>query len=62
MLQSGASSPAKYGVAYFSAVNGSIKDPIAAPGHCSAFCLLIIELCAYVHTCKGGGGCTIFTR
>ena len=31
-VQSGASSPAKHGDAYFSAVYGSIKDPIAAPG------------------------------
>ena len=33
-LQSGASSPAKHGGAYFSAVFGSIADPVAAPGHC----------------------------
>ena len=32
ILQSGASSPAKHGDAYFSAVYGSIQDPIAAPG------------------------------
>ena len=31
-LQSGASSPAKHGGAYFSAVYGFMKDPIAAPG------------------------------
>ena len=31
-LQSGASSLAKQGGAYFSAVCGSIQDPIAAPG------------------------------
>ena len=31
-LQSGASSRAKHGGAYFSAVSGSIKDPIAVPG------------------------------
>ena len=31
-LQSGASSRAKHGGAYFSAVYGSIKDPIAATG------------------------------
>ena len=31
-LQSGASSLAKHGGAYFSAVCGSIQDPIAAPG------------------------------
>ena len=31
-LQSGASSPAKHGGAYFSAVYGFIQDPIAAPG------------------------------
>ena len=31
-LQSGASSHAKHGGAYFSAVRGSIKDPIAVPG------------------------------
>ena len=31
-LQSGASSRAKHGGAYFSAVIGSIKDPIAVPG------------------------------
>ena len=31
-IQSGRSSLAKHGGAYFSAVNGSIKDPIAAPG------------------------------
>ena len=31
-LQFGASSPAKHDGAYFSAVYGSIKDPMAAPG------------------------------
>ena len=31
-LQSGASSLAKHGGAYFSAVYGFIQDPIAAPG------------------------------
>ena len=31
-LQSGASSQAKHGGAYFSAVSGSIKDLIAVPG------------------------------
>ena len=31
-IQSGASSLAKHGGAYFSAVFGSIQDPIAAPG------------------------------
>ena len=31
ILQSGESSPAKHGGAHFSAVYGSIKDPIAAP-------------------------------
>ena len=31
-LQSGASSRAKHGGAYFSAVYGSIEDPMAAPG------------------------------
>ena len=31
-VQSGASSLAKHGGAYFSAVCGSIQDPIAAPG------------------------------
>ena len=31
-IQSGASSRAKHGGAYFSAVRGSIKDPIAVPG------------------------------
>ena len=31
-IQSGASSLAKHGGAYFSAVCGSIQDPIAAPG------------------------------
>ena len=31
-IQSGASSPAKHGGAYFSAVRASIKDPIAVPG------------------------------
>ena len=30
-VQSGASSQAKHGGAYFSAVSGSIKDPIAVP-------------------------------
>ena len=34
MVQSGASSPAKHGGAYFSAVYGSIEDPVAAPGPC----------------------------
>ena len=32
LLQSGASSQAKHGGAYFSAVFWSIKDPLAAPG------------------------------
>ena len=32
VLQSGASSRAKHGGAYFSAVYGSIEDPMAAPG------------------------------
>ena len=32
LLQSGASSQAKHGGAYFSAVYGSIEDPLAAPG------------------------------
>ena len=32
LVQSGASSLAKQGGAYFSAVCGSIQDPIAAPG------------------------------
>ena len=32
LVQSGASSRAKHGGAYFSAVRGSIKDPIAVPG------------------------------
>ena len=32
LLQSGASSLAKHGGAYFSAVYGSLQDPIAAPG------------------------------
>ena len=32
VLQSGASSRAKHGGAYFSAVYGSLQDPIAAPG------------------------------
>ena len=32
LLQSDASSPAKHGGAYFSAVYGFIQDPIAAPG------------------------------
>ena len=31
-IQSGASSLAKHRVAYFSAVYGSIEDPVAAPG------------------------------
>ena len=31
-IQSGASSLAKHGGAYFSAVYGFIQDPIAAPG------------------------------
>ena len=31
-VQSGASSRAKHGGAYFSAVRGSMKDPIAVPG------------------------------
>ena len=31
-IQSGESSPAKHGDAYFSAVCGFMKDPIAAPG------------------------------
>ena len=31
LIQSGASSLAKHGGAYFSAVSGSIKDPIAVP-------------------------------
>ena len=31
-VQSGASSQAKHGGAYFSAVSGSIKDPTAVPG------------------------------
>ena len=31
-VQSDASSPAKHGGAYFSAVYGSTQDPIAAPG------------------------------
>ena len=33
-VQSGASSLAKHGGAYFSAVYGSIEDPVAAPGPC----------------------------
>ena len=33
-LQSGASSRAKIGGAYFSDVTGSIQDPIAVPGPC----------------------------
>ena len=33
-LQSGASSQAKNGGAYFSDVAGSIQDPIAVPGPC----------------------------
>ena len=32
ILQSGASSRAKHGGAYFSAVRGSMKDPIVVPG------------------------------
>ena len=32
VIQSGASSCAKHGGAYFSAVRGSVKDPIAVPG------------------------------
>ena len=32
IIQSGASSLAKHGGAYFSAVYGSVQDPIAAPG------------------------------
>ena len=31
-IQSGRCSPAKHGDAYFSAICGSIQDPIAAPG------------------------------
>ena len=31
-IQSGRCSPAKHGGAYFSAVYGFMKDPIAAPG------------------------------
>ena len=31
-IQSGRSSPAKHGDAYFSAIYGFMKDPIAAPG------------------------------
>ena len=31
-VQSGRCSPAKHGDAYFSAICGSIQDPIAAPG------------------------------
>ena len=34
-VQSGASSLAKQGGAYFSAVYGSIEDPIVAPGLCN---------------------------
>ena len=34
LLQSGASSRAKIGGAYFSDVTGSIQDPIAVPGPC----------------------------
>ena len=34
ILQSGASSQAKIGGAYFSGVSGSIQDPIAVPGPC----------------------------
>ena len=34
MVQSGASSLAKHGGAYFSVVYGSIEDLVAAPGHC----------------------------
>ena len=33
-VQSGASSQAKIGGAYFSGVTGSIQDPIAVPGPC----------------------------
>ena len=33
-IQSGASSQAKIGGAYFSGVTGSIQDPIAVPGPC----------------------------
>ena len=33
-IQSGASSQAKIGGAYFSGVTGSIQDPIAIPGPC----------------------------
>ena len=33
-VQSGASSQAKIGGAYFSDVTGSIQDPIAVPGPC----------------------------
>ena len=33
-IQSGASSRAKIGGAYFSDVTGSIQDPIAVPGPC----------------------------
>ena len=33
-IQSGASSRAKIGGAYFSDVSGSIQDPIAVPGPC----------------------------
>ena len=33
-IQSGASSYAKNGGAYFSDVTGSIQDPIAVPGPC----------------------------
>ena len=33
-VQSGASSRAKIGGAYFSDVTGSIQDPIAVPGPC----------------------------
>ena len=32
IIQSGASSQAKHGGAYFSAVTGSTQDPIAVPG------------------------------
>ena len=33
-IQSGASSRAKIGGAFFSAVTGSIQDPIVVPGPC----------------------------
>ena len=32
LLQAGRSSLAEHGGAYFSAISGSIKDPIATPG------------------------------